>query len=151
MPTYLCYLPRDRFSPDQKSRIAGAISFRHSEATGAPSYFVQVMIEETRAERYLGGEPTSDHIWIRADIRAGRTEQQRTGMMTKMMQDISGITGVAQENVWIYLCNLNPTDMIEYGHVLPPPGQEKAWFERLPGSLRTYLAKLGTTKQDFQL
>src|SRR5258706_7773707 len=49
MPTYVCYLPRDRFSPDQKRQIVDAITFRHSEATGAPSYFVQVVIEE--AER----------------------------------------------------------------------------------------------------
>jgi phenylpyruvate tautomerase PptA (4-oxalocrotonate tautomerase family) len=151
MPTYLCYLPRDRFSQDQKGQIARAISFRHSEATGAPSYFVQVVIEETRADRYLGGEHTSDHVWIRGDIRAGRTEQQRTSLMIKMMQDISRITGVAQENVWVYVCNLEPTDMVEYGHVLPPPGQEKAWFDGLPASLRSYLAELGTTKENFQI
>jgi phenylpyruvate tautomerase PptA (4-oxalocrotonate tautomerase family) len=54
MPTYVCYLPRDKFEREQKARIAGAISQRHSEATGAPSYFVQVMIEETDADRYLG-------------------------------------------------------------------------------------------------
>jgi hypothetical protein len=43
--------------------------------------------------------------------------------------------------------------MIEYGHVLPAPGreEEEAWFESLPGSLRTYLAKLGTTKANFKL
>ena len=87
MPTYLCYLPRDRFSQDQKAQIASAISFRHSEATGAPSYFVQVVIEETRAERYLGGKHTSDHVWIRGDIRAGRTEQQRTSLMLNVMQE----------------------------------------------------------------
>jgi hypothetical protein len=29
--------------------------------------------------------------------------------------------------------------------------REAAWFESLPGSLRTYLAKLGTTKENFQL
>ncbi len=131
MPTYVCYLPRDRFSPDQKRQIVDAITFRHSEATGAPSYFVQVVIEEVQADRYLGGEKTSDHIWVRGDIRTGRTEEQRTGLMTKMMKDISLITSVRQENIWIYLCNLDPTDMIEYGHVLPAPGQEKAWFESL--------------------
>ena len=74
-----------------------AITFRHSEATGAPSYFVQVVIEEVQADRYLGGEKTSDHIWVRGDIRAGRTEQQRTGMITKMMQDISLVTSVHEE------------------------------------------------------
>jgi phenylpyruvate tautomerase PptA (4-oxalocrotonate tautomerase family) len=54
MPSYVCYLPRDRFTPDQKRQIVDAITFRHSEATGAPSYFVQVVIEEARADRYLG-------------------------------------------------------------------------------------------------
>jgi phenylpyruvate tautomerase PptA (4-oxalocrotonate tautomerase family) len=151
MPTYLCHLPRDRFSQDQKNQIAGAISFRHSEATGAPSYFVQVVIEETKADRYLGGKHASDHIWIRGDIRAGRTESQRTSLMLNVMRDVSRITGVAQENVWVYLCNLEPTDMVEYGHVLPPPGGEKAWFESLPASLRSYLAELGTTKDNFQI
>jgi len=34
---------------------------------------------------------------------------------------------------------------------LPAPGREKAWFESLPGSLRTYLAKLGTTQANFKL
>jgi phenylpyruvate tautomerase PptA (4-oxalocrotonate tautomerase family) len=151
MPTYLCHLPRDRFSQDQKGQIANAISFRHSEATSAPTYFVQVVIEETRGDRYLGGKHTSDHIWIRGDIRAGRTEKQRTSLMIKIMQDISRITGVPQENVWVYLCNLEPTDMVEYGHVLPPPGGEKAWFESLPSSLRSFLAELGTTKDNFQI
>ena len=112
MPTYVCYLPRDRFSLDQKRQIVDAITFRHSEATGAPSYFVQVVIEEARADRYLGGERTSDHIWVRGDIRAGRTEEQRIGLMTKMMQDISLVTSVRQENVWIYLCNLDPTESL---------------------------------------
>ena len=44
-PTYVCYLPRDRFDTEQKARIAGAITQRHSEATGAPSYFVQAMTQ----------------------------------------------------------------------------------------------------------
>jgi hypothetical protein len=44
-----------------------------------------------------------------------------------------------------------PTDMIEYGHVLPMPGKEKAWFESLPGTLQAYLEELGTTKDNFRL
>jgi phenylpyruvate tautomerase PptA (4-oxalocrotonate tautomerase family) len=53
MPTYVCYLPRERFDTEQKALIAIAINQRHSEATGAPSYFVRVIIEETDADRYL--------------------------------------------------------------------------------------------------
>jgi hypothetical protein len=82
-------------------------------------------IEETDADRYLGGKLASDHIWVRGDIRAGRTENLRTTLMIKVMQDISRITGTKEENIWVYLCNLMPTDMIEYGPRSPHARERK--------------------------
>jgi phenylpyruvate tautomerase PptA (4-oxalocrotonate tautomerase family) len=152
MPTYVCSVPPRLLNPEKKRKIAEAISKRHSEATGAPTFFVQVVIEENEATlRYLGGELASDHIWVRGDIRAGRTDEQRTGMMLKMMSDISAISGLAEDAIWIYVCNLAPTDMVEYGHVLPRPGEEKTWFASLPVDLQNYLSALGTTKESFTL
>ncbi len=55
------------------------------------------------------------------------------------------------DSIWVYLCNLEPTDMVEYGHVLPAPGDEQAWFEKLPQPLKDYLAGLGTNKKNFSL
>ena len=72
-------------------------------------------------------------------------------MMLNMMEDINRITGIGDDNIWIYLCNLAPTDMVEYGHVLPKPGNEKQWFEQLPQSLQRYLASVGTTAENFTL
>ena len=60
---------------------------------------------------------THTHIWVRGDIRAGRTPDQRTSLMLNIMQDISEITGLNEDNIWVYLCNFAPTDMVEYGHV----------------------------------
>jgi phenylpyruvate tautomerase PptA (4-oxalocrotonate tautomerase family) len=151
MPTYVCSVPPNTLNDSQKSEIAKAISNRHSEATGAPPFFVQVVIEESHADRYLGGQKTSHHIWVRGDIRAGRTEGARSEMMLKLMEDISRITGVKEENIWVYVCNLAPTDMVEYGHVLPEPGSEKQWFEQLQPSLQRYLTSLGTTAENFTL
>jgi phenylpyruvate tautomerase PptA (4-oxalocrotonate tautomerase family) len=151
MPTYVCSVPPKTLSSSQKSEIATSISNRHSEATGAPPFFVQVVIEETVDDRYLGGQKTSDHIWVRGDIRAGRTEAAREQMMLKMMEDISRITHISPDHIWVYVCNLAPTDMVEYGHVLPLPGKEKEWFEHLPDSLQRYLNSLGTTKENFTL
>ena len=59
------------------------------------------------------------------------------------MGEISVVTRVSHEQIWVYLCNLEPTDMVEYGHVLPKPGQEKAWFAALPKPLQGYMKKLG--------
>ena len=51
----------------------------------------------------------------------------------------------------MYVCNLEPTDMVEYGSGPPKPGHEKEWFEKLPGRLQEYLTSLGTSKETFQL
>jgi phenylpyruvate tautomerase PptA (4-oxalocrotonate tautomerase family) len=151
MPTYVCSVPPEKLSSSQKLEIAKSISNRHSEATGAPPFFVQVVIEETEHDRYLGGQKTSDHVWVRGDIRAGRTEAAREQMMLNIMEDISRITQISHEHIWVYVCNLALTDMVEYGHVLPLPGKEKEWFENLPVSLQRYLNSLGTTKDNFTL
>ena len=68
-----------------------------------------------------------------------------------MMEEISMVTRISQEQIWVYLCNLEPTDMVEYGHVLPKPGQEKAWFDALPKSLQVYMKKLGAKSETFTL
>jgi phenylpyruvate tautomerase PptA (4-oxalocrotonate tautomerase family) len=152
MPTYVCSLAEGSVNDDQKEAIARALSGIHSEETGAPPYFVQVVIEEKKpTQRFLGGTRVSGQIWIRGDIRAGRTEEQRNAMMLRMMEEVGRITGVQDQDIWIYLCNLAPTDMVEYGHVLPKPGEEATWYDSLPKALQNYLQSLGTTKENFKL
>ena len=152
MPTYVCSVPADLLSPEQKRSVAQAITRAHSEATGAPQFFVQVVIEEGKfTDRFLGGQRATDHIWIRGDIRAGRSEEQRKKLMLQIVKEVGQIAGVAEDLIWVYLCNLAPADMIEYGHVLPAPGAEQAWFEGVPQALRDYLISLGTDAKSFAL
>ncbi len=152
MPTYVCSLAEGFVNDSQKAAIAEAVTRIHGEETGAPSYFVQVVIEEKKsADRFLGGSRAAGQIWIRGDIRAGRTQAQRNAMMLRIMKEVSRITNAKEEEIWVYLCNLEPTDMLEYGHVLPQPGEEADWFSRLPKPLQDYLAQLGTTRDTFTL
>jgi hypothetical protein len=71
--------------------------------------------------------------------------------MLAIMRDVAKIAGVDESKIWVYLCNLEPTDMVEYGHVLPLPGEEQAWFDSPPEALRGYLVSLGTDKDKFAL
>jgi phenylpyruvate tautomerase PptA (4-oxalocrotonate tautomerase family) len=152
MPTYVCSLAEGSVNDSQKAAIAKALSRIHSEETGAPTYFVQVVIEEKKpTQRFLGGSRVSGQIWIRGDIRAGRTEAQRKAMMLRMMEEVGRITGIKDQDIWVYLCNLAPTDMVEYGHALPKPGEETTWYDNLPKPLQDYLQKLGTTEENFRL
>jgi phenylpyruvate tautomerase PptA (4-oxalocrotonate tautomerase family) len=152
MPTYICAVRTGLLNAEQKQRIASAITRLHSEATGAPPSFVQVVIDENEQRQcYVGGQAADHHIWIRADIRAGRTSEQRQRLMLSIMQAVSEISGVEESAVWVYLCNVAPDDMVEYGHVLPLPGQEQAWLEALPPELQRYLTSLGVAKEKFVL
>jgi phenylpyruvate tautomerase PptA (4-oxalocrotonate tautomerase family) len=150
MPTYVCVVKAGLLNDQQKQRIASAITRLHGETTGAPTWLVQVVIDENeQRQRCLNGTPADHQIWIRADIRAGRTSEQRQRLMLGIVQAISEISGVEESAIWVYLCNLAPDDMVEYGRVLPLPGQEQAWFEALPSELQRHLTSIGIQKEQF--
>jgi phenylpyruvate tautomerase PptA (4-oxalocrotonate tautomerase family) len=142
----------DALDDAKRSAIASAISKAHSEATGAPPFFVQVIFEEAKpGRRFLGGSEINDHVWIHGDIRAGRTLETRKSLMLSLMKEVAKILGLLETQVWVYLHSLEPTDIVEYGHVLPAHGEEKAWFDGLPQTLKDYLLSLGTRQDKFEL
>lgn len=56
MPTYVCSVPAGSLTMMQKTAIAEAIARIHNEATGAPQFLVQVIIDENQSvDRFLGG------------------------------------------------------------------------------------------------
>ncbi len=141
MPTYVVTTRHGQLDGARRAAIARAISRAHEAATGAPTYFAQVVFAEA-AHRYIGGAPSDAQIMVRGDIRAGRTIAQRTGLVAAIARDVAALAGAAAADVWVYLNELAPTDMVEFGHVLPAPGDERAWLEALPAELRARLAAL---------
>ena len=55
-------------------------------------------------------------------------------------------TNLKKDFVWVYLEDLSPDQMIEYGEVLPKSGQEKKWFDSLTLSLRKRLRMMEKNK-----
>jgi phenylpyruvate tautomerase PptA (4-oxalocrotonate tautomerase family) len=144
MPTYVCSAATGRLTPVQKTEIVHGITVIHHEETGAPSYLVQVIFHDVAPDsHYVAGRPASaDQIWVRGDIRAGRTNEQKSRMLRRIMQDVARASGAAEDAVWVYLCDIPAANITEYGRVLPPPGQEDAWFSSLPDALRERLRHL---------
>ncbi|KAL1410461.1 hypothetical protein Q8F55_004472 [Vanrija albida] len=156
MPTYVVKAPPG-LSAAQKSAVAHAITSRHTEATGAPKFLTQVVVEQDgpRQERYLGGEAAASadaqgHIWVRGDIRSGRSESVKETLMLNITRDVARITDTKEEFVWVYLCEIAPTNMVEYGRVLPKPGGEEEWFAALPAEIAAQL-ELGSNRGYFML
>ena len=145
MPTYVCTIKEGRLSPDQKSRIAGEITRIHCEVTGAPTFFAQVIFEEIKAGNYfMGGVPLAhDQIFVYGRVRAGRSIQDKLKMIKLMAEAVASAAGVSRTGVWIYIAELSARQMMEYGHVLPEPGDEDLWTNALPTEHREFMQAVG--------
>ena len=141
MPTYVCWARAGKLSPDQRQRIAKSITEIHQEVALAPRYFVQVVFNELEPHSHFvaGAEADPNHIWIREDIRSGRTQEQKSRLMTRIVDDACVITGASRENIWVYISDIPGTSVVEFGHILPQPGEEEAWFAKLPRDLQEKL------------
>jgi phenylpyruvate tautomerase PptA (4-oxalocrotonate tautomerase family) len=148
MPTYVCYAVAGRLAPDQKARITDAITAAHSEEMAAPRYLVQVVFQDiTLGQTFIGGQPAMDgHIWVRGDVRAGRTDRQRSELQLRIARDIGRSAPCSPDELWVYINELLPVNMLEFGHILPLPGREDEWLHALPNGMRERLMRLETRK-----
>jgi len=149
MPTYVCTVREGQLSPDQKSRIAAAVTRIHSEVTGAPKFFAQVIFEEVKpSNHFMGGVPLVhdqlyDQIFVYGSVRAGRSIQEKLKMIKLMADAVGEAAGVRRTGVWVYIAELPARQMSEYGYVLPEPGDEQVWTYALPQEDREFMQSVG--------
>lgn len=145
MPTYRVALANLTLKSDQRSRLAEAITLAHHQCTGAPGYFAQVIFEQVETEaHFIGGRPnTATHVFVHGLIRGGRDAKTKHDLMARIAGEATAITGVGAEDVWVYLQDLEATQMIEFGRFLPAPGEEREWTENLTREKRAALEAMG--------
>lgn len=145
MPTYACWATADTIPVEARKRIVDALTEIHHEVAVAPRYFVQVVFNDlTPGSMYVAGQAADPaHVWIRADIRAGRTDQQKQVMLARITTEVGGIVGVSPEEVWVYINDIPGANIAEFGRPLPDPGNEDQWFAALPAELQERLGPLG--------
>jgi phenylpyruvate tautomerase PptA (4-oxalocrotonate tautomerase family) len=121
-----------------------ALHHHNHEETGAPRYLVQVIFYEVASgNHYIAGElARPDQIWIRGDIRNGRSEEQKGKILRRILQGVANSAAAAEEAVWVYLSDIPATNIAEYGRILPLPGSEDAWFAALSDPLKARLGPL---------
>jgi phenylpyruvate tautomerase PptA (4-oxalocrotonate tautomerase family) len=143
MPTYTVFSKPGAFTEAQEEHIAEAITAAHAQATGAPRYYVQVILGVSNGcRRFVGGKPSEKQLWIRGDIRAGRTDGQLADLMLELMRRVAQAAEIEEEDVWIDLNEIKPTAILKYKTVFPPAGKEDTWFGNLPEALQNKLKAL---------
>ena len=144
MPTY-AFTSALPLTSDQRARLVESVTTIHQVEATAPRYFVQVVFHRVEpGSIFIGGEPAStDHVWVRADIRSGRSPQQKARMLRRIMRETSEILGISEQAVWVYISDIPAHGVLEFGNVLPEPGDEARWLASLPADLREKLARVG--------
>lgn len=144
MPTYIVNATQSLLTPDEKKQIAKEITRAHSSATGAQGFFAQVIFNELPSgSHFMGGVPIeTKQVFVHGHIRAGRTEEQKKLLLDDVIESVHKVTGLERRYLWAYLCELPPSNMVEYGQVLPKPGSEAEWLDALPEEDRAYMLSL---------
>jgi phenylpyruvate tautomerase PptA (4-oxalocrotonate tautomerase family) len=129
MPTYTVTSANLALTTDQEAAIAASITRAHHEATGAPAFFAQVIFNRIDSGRhYIGGKAyLAQHLFVHGLIRAGRSADIKAALIKDIAAKVHAIAGIAPEDVWVYVQDIPATQMVEFGRVLPQPGEEGAW------------------------
>ena len=149
MPTYTVFAQTGRLSQAQKSGVAAEITRVHNEQTGAQTFFAQVIFQDVPdGNHFVGGAPLAgDHIFVHGQIRAGRDAATKRVLLERMLDAVCAAASAQKINTWVYIVDLPPSQMAEYGHVLPEPGAEAAWLAALPAADRERMQTTGKPGQ----
>ena len=130
MPTYTVKYSNFNLSKKQKNSLAKDISNTHSKYTGANTFFAQVIFQKNeKNSHFMAGKLVkTKEIFLNGQIRAGRTSKVKKQLILGLRRVLIKNTKLERDFVWVYLEDLLPDQMIEYGEVLPKSGQEKRWF-----------------------
>ena len=144
MPTYTVKYSNFKLSSKQKKIIANGITNTHSKITGANTFFAQVIFEKNEnSSHFMGGKLVKNkEIFLNGQIRAGRTLIIKKKLILGLREVLTQNTKLKKDFVWVYLEDLPPQQMIEYGEILPKSGKEKKWFKSLSITLRKRLKRL---------
>lgn len=144
MPTYTVIAPEGCLTNEKRSNIAREITRIHHETTGAPAHFAQVIFHDIAPGKYfVGGQPLhGKHVFVNGQIRAGRTAESKDALIGQMLVAVARAAELPQSHVWVYVSDLMARQMAEFGNVLPEPGEEVAWAERLPPADRAHMESL---------
>ena len=144
MPTYTVTNSNFKLNTKKRNNIAKGITKVHNKITGANTYFAQVIFNRTKDNNhFMGGKKVKEpQIFLHGQIRAGRTKKIKKELTLKLKDILIKMSKLDETQIWVYIIDLPPFQMIEYGEVLPESGQENKWFNNLKPKLKKKLLVL---------
>ena len=146
MPTYTVTHSNFKLQTKTKVKIAKGITKVHNIVTGANTYFAQVIFNKTKNnDHYMGGKKVREpQLFLHGQIRSGRSAKIKKKLILDLKNTLIKNSKLNETQIWVYIIDLTPSQMIEYGAILPESGGEAKWFKSLSPMLRRKLKKMET-------
>ena len=91
----------------------------------------------------MGGKKVKEpSLFLLGQIRAGRSKEVKDKLIVDLKDVLVKNSKLDETQVWVYINDLPPSQMIEYGAVLPESGKESEWFNNLSRKLKDKLSKI---------
>ena len=144
MPTYTVTYSNFKLQTKTKVKIAKGITKVHNLVTGANTYFAQVIFNKTKNnDHYMGGKKVREpQLFLHGQIRSGRSAKIKKKLILDLKNTLIKNSKLNETQIWVYIIDLTPSQMIEYGAILPESGGEAKWFKSLSPILRRKLKKM---------
>ena len=144
MPTYTVTNSNFNLSSKQQRNLAEGITKVHNVVTGANTYFAQIIFNKTKKDNhFMGGKKVKEpSLFLLGQIRAGRSKEVKDKLISDLKDILVKNSKLDETQVWVYIVDLPPSQMIEYGTVLPESGKESEWFNNLSRKLKDKLSKI---------
>ena len=144
MPTYTVTNSNFNLTSKQQKNLAEGITKVHNVVTGANTYFAQVIFNKTKKNNhFMGGKKVKEpSLFLLGQIRAGRPKKTKDRLISDLKNILVKKTKLDETQVWVYIVDLPPSQMIEYGAVLPESGKELQWFKGLSNKLKKKLSQM---------
>ena len=144
MPTYTVTHSNFKLQTKTKVKIAKGITRVHNIVTGANTYFAQVIFNKTKNnDHYMGGKKVKEpQLFLHGQIRSGRSAKIKKKLILDLKNTLIKNSKLNETQIWVYLVDLTPSQMIEYGAILPKSGGEAKWFKNLSPKLKKKLKQM---------
>ena len=144
MPTYTVTNSNFNLSSKQQKNLAEGITKVHNVVTGANTYFAQVIFNKTKKNsHFMGGKKVKEpSLFLLGQIRSGRSKKIKNKLISDLKNILVKKSNLNETQIWVYIIDLPPSQMIEYGAVLPNSGKEKEWFKNLSPKLKKKLSSI---------
>ena len=91
----------------------------------------------------MGGKKVKEpSMFLLGQIRAGRSKEVKDKLISDLKDVMVKNSKLDETQIWVYINDLPPSQMIEYGAVLPESGKEREWFTNLSPKLKKKLSTI---------